>query len=275
MKNEIVSKKIADLKQKLQDAQVFKKDLAYLNRFMCYASLPHSDTGELSYKRNIQFGSKNVQVYMHSEFGIPYGILPRRMMAFLLQQAVQKQSRVIEIGQNQTQFLNNMGVMASCGKRGYLKAVKEQAKRLLNSYISVRCDQEEKWEFSNSVFAESGSIVWHDDIKKPWSGTIQLSQALFNDIIDNGVPIEMCAVKEIQSSLAFDIYLWLRWKMHHLKKDTYISWEQLFQQFGFGYQETSRGKADFKKEFTNKFSLIKFLNQKFCLTKDGLILSKL
>ena len=272
MKKENLVKKLSELKLQLQEAQVIKKDFAYLNRFMCYASLPHSDTGELSYRRTIEFGAKTVQVYIHSEFGVPYGILPRRMMAFLLQQAVRNKTNVIHIGNNQTQFLNNMGVMASYGKRGYLKAVKEQAKRLLNSYISVRCDTEDSWEFSNSVFAEKGSILWHEDVKKPWSGEIHLSMPLFNDIIKNGVPIEMCAVKSIQSSLAFDIYLWLRWKLHHLKKDTYISWKQLFQQFGFGYQDTPRGRLNFKKNFLEYLRRFYFLKDIAFLSDKNKIL---
>jgi hypothetical protein len=60
----------------------------------------------------------------------------------------------------------------------------------------------------------------------------------------------MEALKALRKSpMALDIYMWLTYKNSFTKQPLIIGWESLQAQFGAGYPENSRGKADFKRKF--------------------------
>lgn len=257
-----LAKKIMRLAEDVNSPPPAKAELAYLNKFMCYASLPHSDTGLSSYKRVVLFGDVSIKIYMHSEYGIPYGIWARRLLAYVCQQAILYKKKDIFLGKTQSDFLRNIRreeIMSSGGKRGYLTSIKEQAKRLFTSTLKIESNHSHQWSFNNSTFAEEGAFFENENGSKnsgAWSGYITLSDSLFKDIINNSVPIEMCVVQQLQSSLTFDLYIWLRWKKFYTKKEIHISWDQLFVQFGFGYQQNSLGKRDFKKKAKQSFAVL-------------------
>ena len=264
---------LIEIKLEKEKNNSISKDMSYISRFMCFAGLPHSKIPGHVFHRAISFGaSQPVSLKILSEYGIPYGIWARRLLAYICQQAVRNknnqtlntlQKRTIDLGSTQADFLRlvkKSDILATGGKNGSLTAIHEQARRLFSSSIKVESVTQKKWSFKNSLFAEEGMIFWESELRNIWEGRIILSQSFYDDIVQNAVPIESVVIKNLRSALTFDIYLWLRWKTHHLKKDTYISWNQLFEQFGYGYANTAQGKINFRRDFLSKAREIKLID---------------
>lgn len=250
-----VIKQVDNFVQMSSDAQSGEcnpNKLTYLPRFMCFASLPHSSIDSNTYTRIIFFGTIKLILKITSPYGIPYGVWARRLLAFLCQEALRTKSKTIFLGKNLSSFLKRVGaksILATGGKRGTLTILQEQAKRLFSSSIHISCAENQSWEFENTVFASKGLLFWDTNEKQDWAGHITLSDVLYEDIIKNAVPVENGILSNMQSSLAFDLYLWIRWKSFQLKNPVHISWKSLFLQFGFSYSQNSRGLFNFKKEF--------------------------
>lgn len=264
--------KFVNVKKDIAEASNNKDKLTYISRFMCFAALPQSDTGETVFTKNVSFGNIDVRVRIVSEYGVPYGMWARRLLAYLCHQALRNQDPTIYLGKTQSDFLRKIhpkDLFASGGKRGTIKAIKEQSKRLFSAALFIEANDKKQWSFKNSVFVERGSISWTENYRAPWEGSVTLSQAMYEDIKQHAVPVEVEILNKFSSTLAFDVYLWLRWKTHHMRKDAHITWDQLFSQFGHGYQNNLRGKLDFKKEIkkhlvflSGQFSSIKIQTTK-------------
>ena len=66
-----------------------------------------------------------------------------------------------------------------------------------------------------------------------WDSTIQLGEHFFNEIIAHPVPIDLNALLALKRSpLGLDLYLWLTYRTFNLKTPLYLSWRQLYRQFG-------------------------------------------
>lgn len=254
--------KYLNIHKEIQEAVNNKDKLTFVPRFMCFSALPASDTGEKTYQNVMQFGDIVVTVKIFSPYGIPYGMWARRLLAFICHEALRNQDPVVLLGKTQSEFLKKIHpkeLFASGGKRGIIKAIKEQSKRLFSASLFIECHDKGEWAFKNSVFIEKGNIQWTENYKAPWEGSVTLSDAMFQEVKANAVPIEIATLNQFSSTLAFDVYLWLRWKTHHLRKDTYVTWDQLFKQFGMGYQQNNRGRLDFKRKIKKHIQNTQFL----------------
>ena len=64
------------------------------------------------------------------------------------------------------------------------------------------------------------------------SSTLTLSLDLFHEIQRAPVPVDLRALRALTSPLALDLYTWLTWRLHGLRRPTAIPWPQLYTQFG-------------------------------------------
>ena len=71
-------------------------DLGYMAKALVQASLPHKRTDSNEFIR--VNGNLTLTLQGDPEFGLPYGPIPRLLLAFIITQAVKKESRFIELG---------------------------------------------------------------------------------------------------------------------------------------------------------------------------------
>jgi hypothetical protein len=69
--------------------------------------------------------------------GLPYGSIPRLLLARLTTEAVRNQSRDLVLGDSMSAFMRQIGLMPTGGPRGYIRALKDQAMRLFASTITA------------------------------------------------------------------------------------------------------------------------------------------
>lgn len=225
--------------------------LGFMARAMTQATIPHSKVeGTEFVRRN---GDFVLTIFTRSKIGLPYGSVPRLLLAWITTEAVKKKERELVLGDSLSEFMRKLELVPTGGRWGSITRLKEQSKRLFSATITCEYEDNEKWLLENVQLVERASIWWEP--KKPnqaslWNSTLTLSSKFFDEITESPIPIDMRAIKYLkQSPLSLDIYTWLTYRMSYLRQTTTIPWGALQMQFGVGYPETAQGRAHFKSKF--------------------------
>lgn len=228
--------------------------IGFMTSIWACASMPHAAVEGHMFKRSN--GVTTLKIVSDPDYGLPYGRLPRIMMAWICTEAKKTSSRQLLLGRSQTEFMAKLGMTATGGKNGSIPRFKEQATRLLHSMISLTSDRGNEHRFSNMLIAKRGMLLW--DPRQPdqpslWDSTLTLDQDFYAEIEQSSVPIDMRVINALRSPLAIDIYLWLTWRLREIKGgQTVIPWQGLKLQFGSNYEDSNQGLLNFKSEFQKK-----------------------
>ena len=250
----------ADQVDRLVCASEADPDRGFMARTMALCSLPRSNPGNrLQYKRvNGPF-----TLYMIAGGGnkLPFGNLPRLILAWVCTEAVRTQSRKLILGTSLSDFMRSLGVYSSSG--GKHTRLRNQMQRLFNAHVQlIYKDVRGEANVSSSV-AERSEFWWNE--RKPdepslWESKIYLGEAFFNEIINHPVPIDMNTLKALKrSSLGLDLYLWLVYRTFLLRAPQRLSWQQIYRQFGVDPAKASENRTvqDFRKDCLRELKKIK------------------
>jgi hypothetical protein len=228
--------------------------LGFMARAMVQATLPHSKVvGNEFTRRN---GNYSLTILSPSTIGLPYGSVPRLLLAWVTTEAVKTKSRELELGDSLSGFMRELDLVPTGGRWGSITRLKEQTKRLFASSITAIYEQGQGTQIINQAVADRAVFWWHP--KEPdqaalWKSTITLTDNFYREIIDRPVPIDMRAIKALKKSpMALDIYTWLTYRVSYLKRPTAISWESLAMQFGSSYSR----QRDFKTAFISELKKV-------------------
>ncbi len=221
--------------------------LGFMTRALVQATLPHSRVDGNEFKR--RNGAFKLVILADSEVGLPYGSIPRLLVAWATTEAVRTKEREIILGHTLSEFMIKLGLVPTGGRWGSITRLRDQMKRLFAASISCTYDDGKHWAIRNVQPVMKANLWW--DPKSPeqaslFQSTITLGEEFFNESINHPVPIDVRALKALKRSpLALDIYCWLTYRMSYLKKQAAIPWEALEIQFGAEYGRT----RDFKRKF--------------------------
>lgn len=238
-------------------------DLGFLARALVMATLPHSDPKTDRFERKNGDYTLTITA-LQDGLGIPYGSLPRLVMAWICTEATRTQSRDLVLGDSLSDWMRQLGLSPTGGRNGSITRLRDQMHRLFGCAFSIGYADSEGAAGINTLVASRYSLWWND--KQPgqrslFPSTLYLSEDFYREITEHPVPLDMRALRMLKRSpLALDIYAWLNWRLFRVKKPVCIPWESLQTQFGAGYPlDTARGKADFKRKFKDamrKVSLV-------------------
>ena len=211
-------------------------DLGFMARLMALCSLPRTNPGErLQYKRV----NGPYQLYMIAGGGnkLPFGNLPRLLLAWVSTEAVRTQSRDLILGSSLSEFMRKLGLQTSGGSsRGDRTRIRNQMDRLFNASVSLIYEEERGKATVNSQIADRTELWWNP--KRPdeqvlWESKIELGEKFFHEIISHPVPLDMNTLKALKrSSLGLDLYMWMTYRTFSLQQPLRLSWRQLYRQFG-------------------------------------------
>jgi len=230
--------------------------LGYMARALVPATIPHSATTASTFTR--KNGNYTFTMLANPKAGLPYGTVPRLLLAWLATEAVTTQSRELELGNSLSDFMRQLDMAPTGGRWGSITRLKSQTSRLFSSFIqctyTAKDDSGKVQEaIQNMVIADSANLWWEPKSAAQaslFASTVTLSENFYTEIVCNPVPVDIRALKALKKSpMALDIYCWLTYRMSYLSKPTNIPWEGLQAQFGAGYPDTGQGKRDFKKNF--------------------------
>lgn len=215
--------------------------LGFFARTLAQLSLPHSDPKTNYYERTTSLTT--LSIIGKPKIGLPYGSIPRLLLAWICTEAVRTQSPILNIGSSQSKFLQALG-MQNTGY--YIKQLDEQSKRLFSSLISIDYSDEKTFAVENFLIAKKAVLCWDKTTEAPvWGGQITLTNEFYDEITQNPVPLDLRVMQALKKSpLAMDIYAWTVYRIFLLrvKKQPFakIPWESLQAQFGAAYGSNSK-----------------------------------
>ena len=222
-----------DQVDQLVSASEATPDLGFMGRTMALCSLPRTNPGDrLQYKR--VNGPYTLIMTATGNYKLPFGNLPRLLMAWVSTEAVRTQSREISLGDSLSEFMRTLGIYNSGGQPQ--TRLRNQMDRLFNASVRLTYEDERGKQFIASHIVDRGEFWW--DERKPdeyslWDSKIRLGEDLFNEIIQHPVPLDMNILAALKrSALGLDFYLWLVYRTFALRAPLRLSWPTLYRQFG-------------------------------------------
>ena len=222
-----------DQVNQLVEASEADPDMGFMARLLALCSLPRTNPGDrLQYKR--VNGPYKLVMVAGADNKLPYGNLPRLLLAWVSTEAVRTGSRVLILGDSLSEFMRTLGVYSSAG--GVANRLRNQMDRLFNAHVSMIYEDERGKATVNSLIARRTEFWWNPkrpDERVLWESKIELGEDFFNEIIQHPVPLDMNTLTALKrSSLGLDLYLWLVYRTFPLRAPQRITWRQVYRQFG-------------------------------------------
>ncbi len=243
-----------------------------------------------SYKNHYRFdnGTMTIIKIASTEF-VPYGIYARKIINFILAEFAYKYSlpqiydcdqsrRMVKLGKNHLDFIEKI-----CGTRkvgsNTRKAILQQLQAILNCKMAIATGYKQINPKDDEIFAndkcqfaliesDNEQLINHRfDVFNNWQSEIYITYNLADILSSKIMPLDKNVYMQINSPMELDCFQYFTYQGYlNLKKgndkDIKYLWDDTFRLFGRGYAKTSRGIADFKKEFRKN---IESLQQKTTL----------
>ena len=224
--------------------------LGFMARALVQATLPHKRvTGNEFTRRN---GAFTLNLLAPSAIGLPYGTVPRLLLAWLTTEAVRTKSRDLVLGDSLSSFMRELDLIPTGGRWGSITRLKNQTQRLFSTSVDCFYTSEDRTGMVGYRFADKAMLWWHPKAPNQaalWQSTVSLSEPFFREVTEHPVPIDMRALRALKRSpMALDMYAWLTYRMSYLNKQTEIPWGALAEQFGSDYARLRDFKSAFLRE---------------------------
>ena len=209
-------------------------ELGYMARLLALCSLPRTNPGN-----RLQYIRRNGPYTLSmtatgSTAKLPFGHLPRLLLAWVTTEAVRTQSRELALGNSLSEFMRKLDIYSTDGKAH--KRLRNQMERLFKAAIVLEYEGPDESVRVGSLVTDRMHLWWNErrpDDRSLWESTIELGEKFFEEIIRHPVPLNLHVLKAVKrSSLGLDLYLWLVYRTFALKGPMRLSWKALYRQFG-------------------------------------------
>ena len=239
-------------------------DVGFMVRLLALCTLPRTDPGTLTHyvRRNGRYAL--VVIAGGPEPRLPFGVLPRLLLAWICTEAVKTRSRRLVLGRSLAEFMRRLGVQSSdsAGRYGIRTRLREQMTRLFRASIELTEDLPDGVHTVADRVTTDMRLWWNPrrfDEPVSWDSTIVLGHDLFNEILAAPVPIDLHVLRELRrSSLGLDLYLWLTYRLFRLDRPLRLTWRQVYRQFAFRPElELRQPVKDFRKDALRELGKIR------------------
>ena len=265
------AQKIVDGAVAVRETVPGEEDIAYLHAVLTQVSLPRRKMVERFFERRSGNASLRIDAGVidngskFEEQPLPYGPMPRYMLAWFNTFALRNKTQEIPLGHSANEFMERIGYTVSGGKRGTYTTFRSQAKALAACRLVLTIGDlgAPKTHFKGDIVEEFEAWLDLDGRQRAiWPGRIVLSDKYYQSLNGSAVPLNHAALKALRgSALALDIYAWLAHRLHRISnhQGNMVTWASLKEQFGDEYGNDRNGRANFKREFMRVLKLVKTL----------------
>ena len=168
--------------------------MGFMARLMALCSLPRTNLGHRKEYKRVN-GPYTLIMTAISGNKLPFGSLPRLLLAWVCTEAVRTQSRELIPGKSLSEFMRTLGMEpVGGGATGARTRLRNQLRRLFNAHVRLIHEHEHGEQFISSAIADRGELLWNE--RKPdepvlFDSKIRLGEDFFNEIIHHPVPIDM------------------------------------------------------------------------------------
>lgn len=243
------------------------QELVFIHSILAQCILPLRAIEGRTYERKIgraslrlttgQTFEKNAGTY-HDGLGLPYGTKARLIMLHICREALIQDSPEIHVADNMSAFMRALGIKVTGGKNGTIAGFKDQLQRLSTTRISMnfqnadydRTDGTQLEQVNeHSLFASYSLWTPNGKARGLQGSTVRLSNGFYEDLQNHSVPLNLKAIRALShSARALDVYTWLAYRLHRVKRENgdRITWKALQAQFGNPEGDLKSFKKRFK-----------------------------
>ena len=217
------------------------EDVSFLHAGLCQTSLPHSRPAA----NNEPWQRSNGRFHLVVEpgtvidpatgraawVGVPFGTRTRLIMLYLNRHGTR--GRRVHLGNSMTDWMDRLGIKATGGKNGSIRAVKEQSVRLGRARFSLQFENPETGALGISDTQLADHLhLWVTDAEGPWLEEIELTEKFHEHLREHAVPLSDGAISYLSgSSLKLDLYAWAAWRLPRLERSLRLNWTQVAATF--------------------------------------------
>ena len=242
----------------LADVAGKNPDTGFMMRLLAVCTLPRTNPGDrFQYVRTN--GPWCLTLSRTGAPRLPFGNLPRLLLAWVCTEAVRRQSRRLELGRSLGEFMRGLGIQSSDsgGRYGVRTRLQNQMERLFNAAVHMQYRKNNRSISIGSLIADETDFWWNPrrpDEPVLWESTIELGEKFYNEIIACPVPVDMNVLRAMKRSpLGLDIYLWLTYRLFTLPERLKLPWVQIYRQFGPNPdQATPQAVHNFRRDFVRE-----------------------
>ena len=177
--------------------------MGFMARLLALCSLPRTNpkTRLQCVRRN---GPYTLYVTVSAGAKLPFGNLPRLLLAWVCSEAVRTQSRELVLGRSLYEFMRKLGMEdRSGGANAERTRLKNQMRRLFGCTVTLVYEDEERESRVSSLIADRADYWWN--AKRPaapvlWDSTIELGEKFFQEIIAHPVPLDLNILRSLKRS---------------------------------------------------------------------------
>ena len=218
-------------------------DIAYLARLLALCSLPRTNPGQRK-----EYVRKNGPFTLALTAGfdnkLPFGHIPRLLLAWVCTEAVRTQSRELTLGKTLSDFMRAVGIDPTGAS---YSRVRNQMRRLFGCSITLVYKDAIGYSRVSSYVADKHEFWWSHvkpEDRGHWQSKILLGEGFFTEITTNPLPLDMHILRALsRCSLGLDLYQWLNYRTFALDRPLRISWKRLYEQFGLDPAHSHRKYA--------------------------------
>ena len=254
---------LSDQVDQLITASEADPDLGFMARMLVLCSLPRTNPGNRKeyVRRN---GPYTLVMNAGALTKLPYGNLPRLLLAWVCTEAVQTQSRELVLGRSLSEFMRTLDIHTQSGGRGGVRTrLRNQMKRLFGCTVTLIYEESAGFARVSSLVADKHEFWWNErkpDESSLWESKIELGEKFFNEIINHPVPLDMNTLNALKRcALGLDLYLWLAYRTFTLRAPQRLTWKQVYRQFGTNPAKASDNQTvqDFRYKVLRELKKIK------------------
>jgi len=134
------------------------------------------------------------------------------------------------------------------------KMVTEQARRISGCRLTFYADKDRRELMRHGGFVDGAISMYGNTDDQPalWQERVLLNEEFYRALRDHPVPVSETALRAIgPRSMVIDVYIWMAYRLHALRKDVEVSWPAVYSQFGPGYSRL----RDFRRDFIRALEL--------------------
>lgn len=255
--------------------------MTFMHTIMCQVGLPRSAITALEFERisgaiglyvragKLWDGDKFVQQ------PVPYGTMPRLVMAYLNTQALRQRSPEIQVGNSASEFMRQLGKEPHGGRNGSYTAFRKQVMALSACHMTIGYSTGQlAYTYDGKPIKQFEAWLTRPDSQQRslWPGVVSFSEEYFRTLSEHAVPLDLRAMQALKgSALAMDTYAMLAERLHRIDgRPVILHWKSLRAQFGQEY----RDDKSFKRRFLESLRMVQVVYPKAKVTqvRGGLML---
>ena len=245
--------RIVEAQLSFQDDHTGRENVHYVHSVLAQVSLPRKAVAGTTFSR--YSGHAGIELDAGKLWDgnamiqqpLPYGAMPRLILAWVNAYAKKCKTREIPVGKSASEFLRMLGYSsASGGSRGVFTSFSKQTKALAACKMTLGYG---KRTTNHLVFSDFDAL---DGKKIIWPKTLTLRHDYYDSLMEHATPLPLVALQALRgSALGLDILAFLAHRLRRVARaeGEPVSWEALKSQFGQEYADTPLGMKSFKQEF--------------------------